>query len=104
MSACHDCAVCTERLELSRGRGRDAHEVAALARTCPTCRHQLHRHLHGAVRAGGAVVMESAFSAERPPRDSRLGQLLVELGEYDSYFQTLRRSGAQTETGQNAEH
>ena len=91
MSNCHDCAVCTERLELSRGKGRDAHEVAALARRCTTCRHQLHRHLHGSLRAAGAVVTESTLPAERPPRETPLGQLLDELGEYDSYFESLRR-------------
>ena len=90
-NACHDCAVCTERLELSRGKGRDAQEAAALDRTCPTCRHRLYRHLHGSLRATGAVVTENAYPADRPPPDSRLGQMLVELGEYDSYFETLRR-------------
>lgn len=104
MSACYDCAVCTERLELSRGRGRDAREVAALSRNCPTCRHRLHRHLHGTLRAGGAVVTENSLPAERPPRDWRLGQLLIELGEYESYFETLRRGGTETRAGQNARH
>lgn len=50
------------------------------------------------------MVTENSLPAERPPRDSRLGQLLIELGEYESYFETLRRGGTETQAGQNARH
>jgi hypothetical protein len=31
------------------------------------------------------------FHVDPPPRDSRLGQLLVELGQYDDYYHHIRR-------------
>jgi len=91
VSACYDCAVCTGRMEMSRGMGRDAAEIATLSRQCPSCRHALHRHLHGALRAAGGEVTEDRLPADRPSRDSALGVALLEMGEYDNYFETLRR-------------
>jgi hypothetical protein len=37
---------------------------------------------------GVAIDVES-LAVDRPPRDSPLGQLLVELGDYDDYFAHL---------------
>jgi len=88
---CHDCAVCTQRLELYRGVGRDAAERRRLAGLCASCGHTLHRHFHGLLRSAGMPVDPEVFPAGPPPRDSPLGQLLVEMGDYDDYPTHLRR-------------
>jgi hypothetical protein len=90
MSGCHDCATCTDRPELARRLGRSQEEVRRLSARCAGCGHRLHRHLHGLVRSipGVAIDVES-LAVDRPPRDSPLGQLLVELGDYDDYFAHL---------------
>jgi hypothetical protein len=36
-------------------------------------------------------VREEVFPSDAPPRESPLGQLLVELGLYDSYWWEIRR-------------
>lgn len=90
-NGCYDCARCTGRLELSRGIGRDSEERRRLARTCHECGHVLHLHFHATLRALGWRPTPETLPAERPPRESPLGQDLVAHGQYDSYFADLRR-------------
>lgn len=93
MTTCEDCATCARRPELARSLGRTTGEVAALARPCRACGHRLHRHLHGLARASprASSLGEVEFAVGPPPRESPLGRLLVELGEYDDYFAHLDR-------------
>jgi hypothetical protein len=63
-----------------------------LAQTCADCSHLYRRHMHASLRRGGLMKMAGVkFHVDPPPRDSRLGQLLVELGLYDSYWWEIRR-------------
>jgi hypothetical protein len=86
VTACHDCATCTARPELARSLGRSPEEVRRLSARCDACGHRLRRHLHGPTRSSLALTSaEVTLETDSPPRDSPLGQLLVELGEYDDY-------------------
>jgi hypothetical protein len=78
-------------MELDLGRGRTARKATALVQPCSGCGHKLHRHLHAPLRRGGWDVREEVFPSDAPPRESPLGQLLVELGLYDSYWWEIRR-------------
>ena len=93
MTMCEDCATCARRPELAPGLGRTTGQVAALAQPCRACGHRLHRHLHGWARASplASSLSEVEFAVGPPPRESPLGRLLVELGEYDDYFAHLDR-------------
>ena len=90
MTECHDCATCTTRPELARSLGRSPEEVRQLSARCGACGHRLHRHLHGPTRRSlGLRSAGVTLEIDPPPRDSPLGQLLVELGEYDGYLDRL---------------
>ena len=82
-------------MELDLGKGRNEDEVVALGKGCPECRHGLRRHLHAAVRRTGMAISEEKFPLGPPPRESRLGQLLAEYGDYDDYHRRLRRDLAE---------
>lgn len=83
-ASCDDCATCTSRPELARGLGRNPDEVQRLAVRCPNCGHRLSRHQHGPARSALGDLEAAGVTLESgpPPRDSRLGKLLAELGEY----------------------
>ena len=93
MTTCEDCATCARRPELARSLGRATGEVAALAQPCGACRHRLRRHLHGLARAStlASPLAAADVAVGPPPRESPLGRLLDELGEYDDYLAHLDR-------------